>query len=306
MKKFLFTALLFCLVVSYADAYAQVRKEAVVKLKSGIEVRGEIIDEVAGESLTLKTAEGDLFIYTMKEIVRIDNPNAAELKQREREAERQAKVDERLAIKNTKQQQLEERALGNFKGYRGIFEFTYGHGFPCTSFGPRFRTTDSVSLDYQSGSVSFINGYNCGPKFFIGVGVGCQYIFYSIRETPDWKNVARGSYINIPLFVHLRSAFTRNRRVSPYFSINLGYVLEISTNHDTKYQIIDFPSSSGVYAEPSLGLEFRCKKKTAVFFAVSAPIVLRTDTRGYLGEGYFEHFEDRFVVPVGLKFGFSF
>ena len=291
MKKFLFL-MLFAILFS-TNAYPQEQKEAVIKLKSGIEVRGEVIDKVSGESLTIKTTDGDLFVYNMDEILRIEDPNAAAAKQKAKEEQHQAKI----TAKNAAKQKREEYALNNYKGkgYRGIFELSYGY--------------DALNYDLNSENhhalITFINGYNCGPKFFIGIGFGCKYSYLEYYKRYSWDNRGHttGSHneVSIPLFLHLRTAFTKNTRVTPYFAINAGYNFGVTKTIDYKQSCDEMnrkANGSGIYAEPSLGVEFRCKQKTAVFFAITAPMIMRTK--------FESNSRNKYLISFGGKFGFSF
>ena len=69
MQRFILLTCLTAFVVT-SPAFAQ-QMEDVVHLKNGGLIRGTIIEEVVGESLKIKTRDGNVFVYTMDEIAKM-------------------------------------------------------------------------------------------------------------------------------------------------------------------------------------------------------------------------------------------
>ena len=69
MQHFIFLICLTTLVMT-SQAFAQ-QMEDVVHLKNGGLIRGTIIEQVPGESLKIKTRDGNVFVYTMDEIAKM-------------------------------------------------------------------------------------------------------------------------------------------------------------------------------------------------------------------------------------------
>ena len=69
MQRFILLTCLTVLVVT-SPAFAQ-QMEDVVHLKNGGLIRGTIIEQVPGESLKIRTRDGNVFVYTMDEIAKI-------------------------------------------------------------------------------------------------------------------------------------------------------------------------------------------------------------------------------------------
>lgn len=69
MQRFILLTCLTAFVV-VSPAFAQ-QMEDVVHLKSGGLIRGTIIEQIPGESLKIKTRDGNVFIYTMDEIAKM-------------------------------------------------------------------------------------------------------------------------------------------------------------------------------------------------------------------------------------------
>ena len=67
MKK---VTLLFMLLLSVGSMMAQ-RANETVYLKNGSAIRGEVIEQVPGQSLKIQTKDGSIFVYKMEEVERI-------------------------------------------------------------------------------------------------------------------------------------------------------------------------------------------------------------------------------------------
>ena len=72
MQRFiLLTCLTAFAMTSQAFAQQMQQMEDVVHLKNGGLIRGTIIEEVVGESLKIRTRDGNVFVYTMDEIAKM-------------------------------------------------------------------------------------------------------------------------------------------------------------------------------------------------------------------------------------------
>lgn len=142
------------------------------------------------------------------------------------------------------------RGLGNFKGYRSVVELSVG--------GPVGNSWASDRLQ-----VSYIGGYNFGSYIYAGLGVGLALTDMSYDMTVD-----------VPVFLHVRSAFLKNRKVSPYVSLNIGYNIGVSSSGTLEYYTFGSNGKySSFYAEPTFGAEFRLKKKSAVSAGLTIPLM---------------------------------
>lgn len=291
-------ALLF---ISY-NSYAQQNTEVIVTLKGGHEVKGTITEEIPGESITIKTTDGDLFIYRNSEIAKIHNPNLTAQKIAEKQQMEREKNEKKIASKQVRNTLRAELKLGNFKGYRGIIDVgcSFGGGY----IEERGWDDDPVKETNRI-TASIINGGNFGPHLFIGLGVGIEYGKYDLTH---YSISGSFSAINIPVFLNIRTAFLKERRVSPYLSINAGYSIPLSQyvavsqayNEDIGIDVYTphYVDGSAIYLEPSFGLEFRIKQKSAISVAFVAPMYIRKD--GNMGENR------GFNISLGGKLGFSF
>ncbi len=103
------------------------------------------------------------------------------------------------------------------RGLRFFFDFGMGYG------------QGDNGGDVTGGDVSV--GYQIFPQLFAGAGYGINRIC-----GPGWK-VKNG----MPLFIQIRSDFSKNKPISPFLDLRCGYSL-----HD----------APGLYVEPSIGVRF--------------------------------------------------
>ena len=66
-------------------------------------------------------------------------------------------------------------------------------------------------------SVDLVNGYAFNKWFMMGGGIGVQYTIYNI----DSDDNSGQTNVKVPIYLHLR-ANVLDRKVTPYFSLNLG------------------------------------------------------------------------------------
>ena len=149
------------------------------------------------------------------------------------------------------------------RGYRGIVDFGYYFG-------------DNDYQDNNHFNFSFINGYQATPHFSFGFGTGIHYY-------PDREQTL------IPFFNNFKVNFI-NRRVSPYFSIDIGYAFNASD---------DF-NGVGVFVIPTLGASFKTSERGEIHFGLAfhAQEWEWTDWRGY-------KYNDT-LGAFTVKFGVSF
>lgn len=164
MKRLLFT--LFTLLM-VGTMQAQDKKLRTIRLKSGIEVTGTVVNEIPGQEITVQTAGGDTFVYQAYEIDYNGRPGSKE--------------------PNSKYN-------NKYDCYRGFVKVGVGLDLDGADFVP---------------SIMISNGYQFSPHFYAGLGLG--YV---------WQNMA------VSLNIH--SQFTKNKKVSPFVDLNLGYANQLN------------------------------------------------------------------------------
>jgi len=131
--------------------------------------------------------------------------------------------------------------------------------------------------DESSTSITMVNGYRFFPQLAIGGGVGIE-----AWEDGDWA---------MPLFLHLRSDFIRNR-VSPFVALNLG--MNVSADYNR----------SGPMFELQGGVSFNVARRFRMTVGLSLAAMDNEDYY-YSGDNYFH--DDRYYDgALKLKVGFSF
>lgn len=114
--------------------------------------------------------------------------------------------------------------------------------------------------------VEYIGGYRFNPFIFLGAGVGIRYHF--LDDEPEGDNLSVGiKEISIPVYLHLKTYFSKKRRCIPFFAMSLGYrtapkkVLHLPAG-DVKY------NTGGLLINPELGLNIRLTLKTSLYFGL--------------------------------------
>lgn len=258
MKKLFFT--LFLAVFSVMAVFAQEQELVTLQLKSGTSITGKIIEQTS-DSYKIQTAEGDVFVYRVNEVLRISNRNLQDSKVQEKAEPVKAVKEEKTINFN-----------GDFeKGFGSIIDI--GHARPIGN---------SYACDRSS--VSYIGGYKFSRYFYAGLGLGVAL-----------TDLCCESSFDIPVYLHLRSSFLKDSKVSPYVSLNLGY--NISTS-DWEWDNGYYESYNSPYIEPVFGIEIYNKNKKAFSFGISMPMLTRQFSDSYSSYPA--------LHGLGFKLGFSF
>jgi len=136
---------------------------------------------------------------------------------------------EKLAIEQPQvrtRRSLPERGSGLQSGYKGIVEMGYQSG------------TGNYGMDRFQ--FNFINGGQIGPYFSLGFGTGLRYYFDSEAAL-------------IPFFADFRVNFI-DFRVSPYFSLDVGYSFDATNNFE----------GVGFLLNPTVGASFKISRRSAI------------------------------------------
>tara|TARA_B110000046_G_scaffold137347_1_gene143627 strand:- start:1837 stop:2760 length:924 start_codon:yes stop_codon:yes gene_type:complete len=231
MKKY--PALLLFLFVATLS-FSQSNFQDVVNLKNGSVIRGVIIEQIPNESITIETADRNVFVYQMAEIEKI--------------------------AKEPYQENTTENYFNSFSssglqsGVRVIVEL--GH-----QFGTGSRLIEPYTDDYweylhldnntrtpplNGSRFSIICGYQINPYFSLGVGTGIRQYKASGRN---------GEYraALIPVFADFRVNFM-DYKVSPYLSLGAGYSFDATRGFD----------GVGFLINPSIGVSVKVSEKSAL------------------------------------------
>lgn len=89
--------------------------------------------------------------------------------------------------------------------------------FRSVRVGVMHDQTTTFSLEKVGHSVDLVNGYAFNKWFMMGGGIGVQYTIYNI----DSDDNSGQTNVKVPIYLNLR-ANVLDRKVTPYFSLNLG------------------------------------------------------------------------------------
>ena len=139
------------------------------------------------------------------------------------------------------------------------------------------EATGGIGLDkYQKFTfgVSMVNGYRVNDYFFVGAGVGYEYLDGLYYSSYEYRGGLGNSYSgtsndvrnNIKLYGRLKANLTA-AKVSPFFSVDLGGTIGLSSN--------SIKMANGFFFEPCFGSDFALSPKQAIYLML-----------GYNGQGY--------------------
>lgn len=268
--------LLILAIVLFATSVAQAQtdEQTTLRLRSGVEITGTIIEHNSDGSVMIQTDNGDKFYYRKEEIAQLGNKDYIKPEQRmQQRTERIERSNERSSARS--EERNAERTEGKFKGYRGILSLSLAYG------------ADKSYVENGLPSLTVINGYHFGPGFYAGIGTGVSF--------PDWSG------FSIPLYLHLRTEFCKGF-IAPYVAMDIGY--QFSINGEIEVEAEQewnnyYESYGGLFFEPAIGLMFRIKGRKALWFGMSFPVMI-----GKIYD-YYEEKELPKLFSGSIQFGFS-
>jgi opacity protein-like surface antigen len=150
-------------------------------------------------------------------------------------------------------------------GYQGIVEI--GH---------------AIGIDYKKKDflkVNVINGYKFNPYFSLGLGTGIKY-YYDAKDAM------------VPLFMDFRAKFI-DKKVSPYFTLDVGYLVDVTRNAEIK--------AVGPSLNPIAGVRFKISDKSAIYLGIGYELQRVENYQYWIGIFTAEN-----TSYVGINAGISF
>jgi hypothetical protein len=258
MKKVL-TAI-FILGIS-VPVYSQQMFQDAVYLKNGVIMRGRIIEVIPHKQLTLETLNRVVLVYQFDEVAKYyQRTYPGTIKQSKSKPVKAPKRSCSFSLSGLK------------KGNSRIVELGYARGY------------GTGYLNFYK--LNIIGTHRLNQHFSVGIGTGCRYYPLSSvgKSSSGWMaaygghSVSLSSSIVIPFFTDLRVNIIDNK-VSPYFSIGMGYSF-VAAKKDTLFAPWVYPPAypsvaffeaeqTGLYQggfllNPSLGVCFKISRKCAV------------------------------------------
>ncbi len=238
MKKFVLFSTLLALYCADASARKNSPERAVVYLVNGVVIRGQIVEDIPGETLKVVEDLGDTIAYQYELIQSVYLPKSREARVINPAADMKTRM---TAAQIAAQKRATDNVTGYLpksKGYMGIIEANVGYGL----------TEKSAGSEMGAGRLqaTLINGYKFNPYFYLGLGTGVNY--YLSHE----------NNLSVPLYGHMRVDFM-DQNTTPYLALNLG------ANVAVKDQSTNF---NGLLAEVALGVSFRVSDLNCVYLGL--------------------------------------
>jgi hypothetical protein len=183
------------------SGFAQVVYEDVLYLTNGSVIHGMIIEQVPNESIKIKTADRNIFVYRMDEVLKITKE----------EVQQPVKTAPAVTSDDIQPVKSSKPATRKHSGYTNITEMTFLRSFNKTyTFAYGYDQSYESHYDQINNGPSFgiqtINGILVNPYFSVGAGIGMQ---------------AYNELFLIPLFFDLRINFIE-AKCTPFVDARVG------------------------------------------------------------------------------------
>ena len=203
-------------------------------------------------------------------------------------AEKQKKVDARNAyVKKWKDAKL--------KGYRSQVEALFALDFDLMC----------------NCNVHYIGGFQINNLFYVGVGAGVS-LYLNDVETPRWSKTDYIDAANLPLnlwsipvFGYFRANFA-NRRLTPFFALAAGYRFGTKHTFDMPWDSYAEYSTSGIFINPQIGLNFRMTKKSDIYITGGFNFMQMPQFDAANSTMFEAKFYNQFYRGFDLRLGFTF
>ena len=203
-------------------------------------------------------------------------------------AEKQKRIEAHKAY-------VEEWKSASLKGYRSQVEATFGLDFDlmCTS------------------NIHYIGGYQINNILYVGVGTGVS-LYLNDVPTPKWSANSYSDMANLPLnrwsvpvFGYFRANFA-NRRLIPFFALSAGYRFGTKHYFDMPWDSYAEYSTSGIFVNPQIGLNFRMTKKSDIYITAGFNLMQMPRFDNVLSTMFDAVFYKEFYGGFDLRLGFTF
>jgi hypothetical protein len=265
-RKFFPVVVFVALTMFSMPSFAQTNYEDVVYLKNGSIIHGIIIEQVPNESIKIQTADRNIFVFKMDEVLKITKE------------EIQPAVGHISTIETNKKEERKK------SGYINITEWSFARSFDETQ---SYHNYNGEKIPFEShfdkinNSTSFglqnIFGYMFNPYFSMGAGIGFQgnqnlYLF--------------------PMYVDVRANFI-DAILSPFTSVELGYSFASSEFFSPH----DYEDRGGIMGLIAIGAKYFALPKMALNLSVGFRYQEISHSPGYSNKPL-----NQFNVKTGLAF----
>lgn len=193
MRKLIALCVLLAACISASWAQTSGFKD-IIYLKNGSIIKGEITEDIPGETMKIRTAGGNTFVYKYADI------------------EKTAKERQQVAVQTNEtapsyndpvwtDADMDSHSQTSRRGYHAMIDF-----------GPQYASVNGHNA--YGGELSTTHGFQIFNCLFAGLGMGVSY--YNIGDLDD-SNV-----VYIPIYTAIRY-IPINRGFSPFIELRGGY-----------------------------------------------------------------------------------
>ncbi len=266
----------------------------IIKMKAATQTYTQTIDDIVDAEEEVQTtnliAEHEARIANERraaaeEAAKIRAEKIAKL-EAERAAAKEAANAERARIAEQRRQMYAEKQ----KGFGSIVELS--------------STLASNNL-FDNASIRYIAGYRFNNQIYMGGGIGANIHYYSLpSDYYDSNNdmLLAPSRFSTSAFAYFKANFI-NRRCSPFIAVAVGY--NLSKPQTLRLKLTDAKySTSGIFANPQLGLNFRTSQKSSIYIAIGCQCVVIPHLKDYTA--YCATIKSKIGCGVDMHIGFTF
>ena len=274
-----------------AEAKAKAEEEKRLAAEEKARLAEQQAQAVSSQS-ALKNAEAERIATEKRERIEAEKARIAEEKRLAAEkaaAEKQKKVEAHQAY-------VKEWQSAKLKGYRSQVEAMFGLDFDLM----------------PTCNVHYIGGYQINNILYVGAGTGISLYLTDMAEWPKWTqdNYTAGATLplnlwSIPVFGYFRVNFA-DRRLIPFFALSAGYRFGTKHYFDMPWDSYDKYSTSGVFINPQIGLNFRMTKKSDIYITAGFNLMQMPRFDNVSSTMFVAEFYKEFYGGFDLRLGFTF
>lgn len=268
-------------------------KVSVIKLKSGTEVRGTIVEKSAGGAVSIKTPEGDVFVYQASEIANIESPNVPKPgKAVDWSVRYRGEVNVGYAITGANKKWKEDY------NYEGTSHY-YDYDMKTVLSRPLFET---------------VHGVEIGPYFFVGAGVGLQYFCGKMKDAGEEffgdesvTGSTRWNALMLPIFADIKLMYPVNDKFTPFINLGLGGTIGLASSVNESNIDYTARTKGGFYCDFGAGFRYKALNFSLGMMHQTFAVVYEGSGWNEWGEPY--EWTDRYFTKFAsfyLKLGVNF
>ncbi len=282
----------------------------VLYLKNGSKIKGVIIEQIPGKSITIKTNDGSEFVYHVSEVAKftreeIIKPDYQNGKSSYSSKYHKTSVPDSLRFMNN----YKKRKKGHFANFDLLLN-TSGKGFRITN-GYRFGRFGNIGIALGFEGIQAIGDEDTFNPANFGPGGGSLVMYHPPVSVASVNLVYSGELFN--------------KRITPFYQVEAGYGFAIDrygyfmdTDAEYGYEADELYARGhklnygGPMAGLALGFKFHTKRRLFFKLALDARV-----TSNFYDNHYFNYGENGEIIQnlekgftanpgLGIRFGIGF